>query len=206
MIKDLRKMNRRSESVIRGSRRIRRFEADEKEEGAIDTMDMEAIVDMGVKALAPFDIAEMEYEEGEEPAENEAVCEAGDDAEVPVKVDGDKLIIVIAAGIGNNDEDATVEVDLTKPEADVKEELDSDLAEIFGSEEEEEPKEEAKEEEAKECRRNEARRRIEAIRKRRFEAHQLDKRARKLEAELKEIKQKIRNENRTPRRRGLKRI
>lgn len=129
----------------------RRDEAD-KVENACDALEVEALVDLAVKALADYGVNEIEYEEGEEPAENEAICADEEGNEVGVTVKGKKLTIDL-------DEEDDIVVDLAQPVDDVKAEIKADLEEKMADQEEEEK-------EAEEC-------------NKRFEAWKRDRRLRK---------------------------
>lgn len=105
----------------------RRGEAEE--ENAIDALETEAIVDLAVKALGEFGVNEIDYEEGEEPDENEAICADEDGNEVGVEVKGKQLKIDL-------DEDEDLVIKLDQPVADVKAELKADLEDKLADQEE----------------------------------------------------------------------
>lgn len=117
------------------ARRCRRNEAEA--ENACDALEVEALVDLAVKALAEFGVNEIEYEEGEEPDENEAICADEEGNEVGVTVSGKKLTIDL-------DEEDDIVVDLAQPVDDVKAEIKADLEEKMADQEEDEK-------EAEEC-------------------------------------------------------
>lgn len=122
-------------------RRFRRFEADEKEvKNACDELELEALVDLAVAALAEFGVTEIEYEEGEEPDENEAICADEEGNEVGIEVNGKTLKIDL-------DEEEDIVVKLDQPVEDVKAEIKADLEEKLADQEE------AEAEEAEECNR-----------------------------------------------------
>ena len=122
-------------------RRFRRFEADEKEvKNACDELELEALVDLAVSALAEFGVTEIEYEEGEEPDENEAICADEEGNEVGIEVKGKTLKIDL-------DEEEDIVVKLDQPVEDVKAEIKADLEEKLADQEE------ADAEEAEECNR-----------------------------------------------------
>ena len=106
----------------------RRDEAD-KAENACDALEVEALVDLAVDALAAYGVNEIEYEEGEEPDENEAICADEEGNEVGVTVDGKKLTIDL-------DEDEDIVVKLDQPAEDVKAEIKADLEEKMADQEE----------------------------------------------------------------------
>ena len=149
----IRRISRNEARVL--SRRIREEEAkveeacdkeeacrkDEKDaENACDALEVEALVDLAVKALADYGVEEIEYAEGEEPDENEAICADEEGNEVGVEVNGKKLKIDL-------DEEEDIVVDLAQPVEDVKAEIKADLEEKM-AEQEEAPVEEAVAEEA----------------------------------------------------------
>lgn len=124
----------------------RRYEAEEKD--CCDALEVEAIVDLAVDALGEYGVNEIEYEEGEEPEENEAICADEDGNEVGVEVKGNKLKIDL-------DEDEDIVIKLDQPVEDVKAELKGDLEDKL-----------ADQEEAEECnRRFEAWKRSRALRR-----------------------------------------
>lgn len=96
----------------------KRGEAEEK--NACDALEVEALVDLAVKALKDFGVEEIEYAEGEEPDENEAICADEDGNEVGIEIKGNKLKIDL-------DEDEDIIVKLDQPVEDVKAELKDDL-------------------------------------------------------------------------------
>lgn len=117
----------------------RRFEACAKDdegckkeaeaENACDALEMEALVDLAVGALAEYGVNEIEYEEGEEPEENEAICADEEGNEVGVEVKGKTLKIDL-------DEDEDIVVKLDQPVDDVKAEIKADLEEKMAEQEE----------------------------------------------------------------------
>lgn len=98
----------------------RRSRREAEAEDACDALEVEAIVDLAVKALKDFGVEEIEYEEGEEPEENEAICADEDGNEVGVEVKGKTLKIDL-------DEDEDLVIKLDQPVEDVKAELKEDL-------------------------------------------------------------------------------
>lgn len=112
------------------SRRCREAE----EENACDALEVDALVDLAVAALAEYGVNEIEYEEGEEPDENEAICADEEGNEVGVTVKGKKLTIDL-------DEEEDIEVGLDQPVEAVKEEIKADLEEKMGEQEEAEAEE-----------------------------------------------------------------
>ena len=107
-------------------------EAPKKEaeaENACDALEVEALVDLAVKALKDFGINEIEYEEGEEPDENEAICADEDGNEVGVEVDGKQIKIDL-------DEEEDLIIKLDQPVDDVKAEIKADLDEKLAEQEE----------------------------------------------------------------------
>lgn len=100
-------------------------EAD-KVEKAMDALEVEALVDLAVKALKEFGIEEIEYEEGEEPDENEAICADEEGNEVGIEVKGDTLKIDL-----DEDEDLIVKLDQSVDDvkAEIKDDLEAKLAE-----------------------------------------------------------------------------
>ena len=111
----------------------RRDEAD-KAENAVDALEVEALVDLAVDALADYGVEEIEYEEGEEPDENEAICADEEGNEVGVTVDGKNLTIDL-------DEDEDIVVKLDQPVEDVKAEIKADLEEKMVEQEDKEAEE-----------------------------------------------------------------
>lgn len=109
---------------------IRRFRKEAEEVKALD-MEVSDVVDMAVDALEERGVMEMDYQEGEEPAENEAICvdEEGNQAHISI-MDG---ILTI-----DLDEEDMIEIDLDKTADDVKAELEEDLNEKFDKNEKEE--------------------------------------------------------------------
>ena len=103
---------------------------DEKDaDNACDALEVEALVDLAVKALADYGVNEIDYEEGEEPDENEAICADEEGNEVGVEVKGKKLKIDL-------DEEEDIIVDLAQPVEDVKAEIKADLEEKMAEQEE----------------------------------------------------------------------
>lgn len=147
----IRRISRNEARVL--SRRMRDMEAcrrdekDDKDEKHVCDLPVKDQVDLAVGILEEFDVTEIEYEEGEEPNENEAICEDHPDdpdeesSQVGVTVDMDakKLIIDL-------DEKEDIEIDLDRPEEEVVAELKEDLTSKLEEQEKEE-------EEAKECNR-----------------------------------------------------
>ena len=115
------------------SRRFRGEGCKKKEEkdaeNACDALEVEALVDLAVKALADYGVNEIDYEEGEEPDENEAICADEEGNEVGVEVKGKKLKIDL-------DEEEDIVVDLAQPVEDVKAEIKADLEEKMAEQEE----------------------------------------------------------------------
>lgn len=109
---------------------IRRFRKEAEEVKVLD-MEVSDVVDMAVDALEERGVMEMDYKEGEEPAENEAICvdEEGNQAHISI-MDG---ILTI-----DLDEEDMIEIDLDKTADDVKAELEEDLNEKFDKNEKEE--------------------------------------------------------------------
>ena len=101
-------------------------------ENACDALEVEALVDLAVKALKDFGINEIEYEEGEEPDENEAICADEDGNEVGVEV-GDKQIKIDL----DEEEDLIIKTDqpVDAVKAEIKADLDEKLAEQEEAEE-----------------------------------------------------------------------
>lgn len=112
---------------------------DEKgEDDACDALEVEALVDLAVDALADYGVEEIDYEELDEedrPDENEAICtdEEGNEVGVTVDLDGKKPKLTI-----DLDEDEDIVVDLCQPVADVKSEIQEDLEEKLAEQEEKE--------------------------------------------------------------------
>ena len=132
MIRRITKKEARDLAKDMKARRCADGEACKKEaeaENACDALEVEALVDLAVKVLKGFGINEIEYEEGEEPDENEAICADEDGNEVGVEVDGKKLKIDL-------DEDEDLIIKLDQPTDKVKEELKADLDEILAEQEE----------------------------------------------------------------------
>ena len=115
-------------------------EAEEKEQSAIDALDLEGLVDLAVLALADYGVEEIDYDDDDLPAENEAICADDEGNEVGVEVKGKKLRIDL-------DEDNDIVVDLTQPVDDVKAEIQQDLEDVLSEQED------ADEKEAEECNR-----------------------------------------------------
>ena len=115
--------------IRRVSRReaICRKEAEAK--SAKDSLSMEELVDIAVDALAKYGVNEIEYEEGEEPEENEAICADEEGNEVGIEIKGDKLKIDL-------DEEEDIIIDLNNTVDDVKAELDADLESKLAEQEE----------------------------------------------------------------------
>lgn len=123
------------------SRRMRDMEAkacreadkDEDDAKACDALEVEALVDLAVAALAEYGVEEIEYEEGEEPDENEAICsdEEGNEVGVTVDVEGKSPKLTI-----DLDEDEDIVVKLDQPVEDVKSEIKDDLEEKMAEQEE----------------------------------------------------------------------
>lgn len=113
----------------------RRDEAD-KAENAVDALEVEALVDLAVDALADYGVEEIDYEkegfdEDDMPDENEAICadEDGNEVGVTIDMDGKKLTIDL-------DEEEDIVVDLAQPVKDVKAEIKDDLEEKLADQEE----------------------------------------------------------------------
>ena len=105
-------------------------EAEDKNEveNACDALETEALVDLAVKVLADYGVNEIEYEEGEEPDENEAICADEDGNEVGVEIKGKTLKIDL-------DEEEDIVVKLDQPVDDVKAEIKADLEEKMADQE-----------------------------------------------------------------------
>lgn len=118
-----------NEACKKESEACKKEAEDKKEaENACDALEMEAIVDLAVKALADYGVNEIEYEEGEEPDENEAICADEDGNEVGVEVNGKTLKIDL-------DEEEDIVVKLDQPVDDVKAEIKADLEEKMADQE-----------------------------------------------------------------------
>lgn len=109
-------------------------EAEEKEQSAVDALDLEGLVDLAVTALADYGVEELDYDDDDLPAENEAICADDEGNEVGVEVKGKKLRIDL-------DEDNDIVVDLSQPVKDVEEEIRQDLESILSEQEEADEKE-----------------------------------------------------------------
>ena len=109
---------------------IRRFRKEAEEIKALD-MEVSDIVDLAVDALEERGVMEIDYQEGEEPAENEAICidEEGNQAHISV-MDGVLTIDL--------DEEDMIEVELDETIEEVKAELEEELNEKFEKNEKEE--------------------------------------------------------------------
>lgn len=116
--------------MLKGIIMIRKFR---KEAEEVKTLDMEVsdVVDIAVDALEEYGVMEMDYQEGEEPAENEAICVDEEGNQVHISVMDGVLTIDL-------DEEDLIEIDLNKTADDVKTELEEDLNEKFKKNEKEE--------------------------------------------------------------------
>ena len=101
-------------------------------ENACGALDVEALVDLAVSSLRDFSINEIDYAEGEEPDENEAICADEEGNEVGVEVDGKTLKIDL-----DDEEDIIVKLDqpVENVRAEIKADLDAKLAEQKEAEE-----------------------------------------------------------------------
>lgn len=97
-------------------------------ENACDALEVEALVDLAVASLAEYGVNEIDYPEGEEPDENEAICADEDGNEVGIQVNGKELLIDL-------DEEEDIIVNLDQPVEDVKEEIKADLEEKMAEQE-----------------------------------------------------------------------
>ena len=97
-------------------------------ENACDALEVEALVDLAVASLAEYGVNEIDYPEGEEPDENEAICADEDGNEVGIQVNGKELLIDL-------DEEEDIIVNLDQPVEDVKEEIMADLEEKMAEQE-----------------------------------------------------------------------
>ena len=104
---------------------IRRFRLRrEAEEVKVLDMEVSDVIDMAVDALEKYGVMEMDYPEGEEPEENEAICVDEDGNQALVSVMDGKLTIDL-------DEEDEIVIDLDQVMDDVKSELEADLEEKF---------------------------------------------------------------------------
>ena len=104
---------------------IRRFRLRrEAEEVKVLDMEVSDVIDMAVDALEKYGVMEMDYPEGEEPEENEAICVDEDGNQALVSVMDGKLMIDL-------DEEDEIVIDLDQVMDDVKSELEADLEEKF---------------------------------------------------------------------------
>lgn len=97
-------------------------------ENACDALEVEALVDLAVASLAEYGVNEIDYPEGEEPDENEAICADEDGNEVGIQINGKELLIDL-------DEEEDIIVNLEQPVEDVKEEIKADLEEKMAEQE-----------------------------------------------------------------------
>ena len=104
---------------------IRRFRLRrEAEEVKVLDMEVSDVIDMAVDALEKYGVMELDYPEGEEPEENEAICVDEDGNQALVSVMDGKLMIDL-------DEEDEIVIDLDQVMDDVKSELEADLEEKF---------------------------------------------------------------------------
>ena len=104
---------------------IRRFRLRrEAEEVKVLDMEVSDVIDMAVDAIEKYGVMEMDYPEGEEPEENEAICVDEDGNQALVSVMDGKLMIDL-------DEEDEIVIDLDQVMDDVKSELEADLEEKF---------------------------------------------------------------------------
>ena len=104
---------------------IRRFRLRrEAEEVKVLDMEVSDVIDMAVDALEKYGVMEMDYPEGEDPEENEAICVDEDGNQALVSVMDGKLMIDL-------DEEDEIVIDLDQVMDDVKSELEADLEEKF---------------------------------------------------------------------------
>lgn len=104
---------------------IRRFRLRrEAEEVKVLDMEVSDVVDMAVDALEKYGVMEMDYPEGEEPEENEAICVDEDGNQALVSVMDGKLMLDL-------DEEDEIVIDLDQVMDDAKSELEADLEEKF---------------------------------------------------------------------------
>ena len=104
---------------------VRRFRLRrEAEEVKVLDMEVSDVIDMAVDALEKYGVMEMDYPEGEEPEENEAICVDEDGNQALVSVMDGKLMIDL-------DEEDEIVIDLDQVMDDVKSELEADLEEKF---------------------------------------------------------------------------
>ena len=96
----------------------------EAEEVKVLDMEVSDVIDMAVDALEKYGVMEMDYPEGEEPEENEAICVDEDGNQALVSVMDGKLMIDL-------DEEDEIVIDLDQVMDDVKSELEADLEEKF---------------------------------------------------------------------------
>lgn len=97
-------------------------------ENACDALEVEALVDLAVNALADYGVNEIEYAEGDEPDENEAICADEDGNEVGIEVKDNMIKIDL-------DEEEDLIVKLDQPVEDVKAEIKADLEEKLADQE-----------------------------------------------------------------------
>ena len=92
---------------------VRRFRLRrEAEEVKVLDMEVSDVIDMAVDALEKYGVMEMDYPEGEEPEENEAIC---------VDEDGNQALVSVM--------DGKLMIDLDEVMDDVKADLEADLEE-----------------------------------------------------------------------------
>ena len=104
---------------------VRRFRLRrEAEEVKVLDMEVSDVIDMAVDALEKYGVMEMDYPEGEEPEENEAICVDEDGNQALVSVMDGKLMLDL-------DEEDEIVIDLDQVMDDVKSELEADLEEKF---------------------------------------------------------------------------
>ena len=96
----------------------------EAEEVKVLDMEVSDVIDMAVDAIEKYGVMEMDYPEGEEPEENEAICVDEDGNQALVSVMDGKLMIDL-------DEEDEIVIDLDQVMDDVKSELEADLEEKF---------------------------------------------------------------------------
>ena len=92
----------------------------EAAEVTLAEMEVSEVVDMAVDTLEEYGVMEMDYPEGEEPAENEAIC---------VDVDGNQVKVSVGDGVlsVDLDEEDMIEISLDQNHEDAKAELVEDL-------------------------------------------------------------------------------
>ena len=124
----IRKLTRKEETPCVEEKDCEACKKEAEAENACDALEVEALVDLAVKALAEYGVNEIEYEEGEEPDENEAICADEDGNEVGIEVKDNMIKIDL-------DEEEDLIVKLDQPVEDVESEIRADLEEKLADQE-----------------------------------------------------------------------